>query len=327
MSGGGKLERKQAYFDKLVKLLDTFEQILIVTCDNVGSSHMQHIRKALRSENAVLLMGKNTLIRKAMKGHISKIPSLEFILPHLTGNIGLIFTNGELNSVRKVVDSNKVAAPAKAGAVAPCDVIVPAGNTGLEPTQTSFLQALNIASKISRGQIEIINDVHLIKAGDKVGASEATLLQKLDIKPFQYGLSIKTVYDHGSVYDQSVLDMTDEDIISKFRAGVANIAAVGLAIGVPNVASVPHTLINGYKNLVAVALATDITFERVKKLKEVLSDPEAFAAAQAAAAKTAAPAAGAAAAGKKEEKKEEKKEAPAEEEEGDADMGGLFGDF
>jgi len=320
MSGGGKLERKQAYFDKLVKLLDSFEEILIVTCDNVGSSHMQQIRKALRNEAAVLLMGKNTLIRKAIRGHVAKIPSLEAVLPHLTGNIGLVFTNGDLSSIRKVVDDNKVAAPAKAGAIAPCDVIVPAGNTGMEPTQTSFLQALNIASKISRGQIEIINDVHLINAGDKVGASEATLLQKLDIKPFKYGLTVKTVYDHGSVYDQSVLDMTDEDILIKVRAGISNIAAIGLAIGVPNAASIPHSLINGYKNLVSIALATDITFERVQKMKEMLANPEAFAAAQAATT-SVAPSASAAA------EKPVAKEEEVEEDEADADMGGLFGDF
>jgi len=323
MSGGGKLERKQAYFDKLIKLLDNYEQILIVECDNVGSSHMQSIRKALRSLDTVLLMGKNTLIRKALKGHLSKIPQLEGLMPHITGNIGLVFTKGDLNAVRKVVDENKVAAPAKAGAIAPCDVIVPKGNTGMEPTQTSFLQALNIASKITRGQIEIINDVHLIKVGEKVGASEATLLQKLDLKPFKYGLSVKLVYDHGSVYDQKVLDMTEDDLLNKFRSAVQRVAAVGLAIGVPNVATVPHSLINGYKRMVAIALATDVTFERAQKLKDILANPEAFAAAAAAAPAAAAAAPKASAKAEKVEEKEEKKE---EEEEDVGGMGGLFGD-
>jgi len=285
---------------------------------------MQQIRKALRTQHAVLLMGKNTLIRKAVKGYLPKNPAVEALLPHLAGNIGLVFCKGDMSAVRKLLDENKVAAPAKAGAIAPCDVVVPKGNTGLEPTQTSFLQALNIASKIARGQIEIINDVHLIKVGDKVGASEATLLQKLDIKPFHYGLTIKTVYERGTVYDLKVLDMTDDDILHIFRVGVSNIASVGLAIGVPNTATVPHSLINGYKNLLSVSLATDITFERSKKLKDLLANPEAFAAAQAsAAAATSAPAAK----GAKEEKKVEKEEKKEEEEEGDADMGGLFGDF
>lgn len=55
------------------------------------------------------------------------------------------------------------------------------------------LQALGIATKINKGTIEIVSDVHLIKTGDKVGASQATLLSKLGIKPFKYGLQILQV--------------------------------------------------------------------------------------------------------------------------------------
>lgn len=43
------------------------------------------------------------------------------------------------------------------------------------------------------GTIEIINDVHILKPGDKVGASEATLLNMLNISPFSYGLVVKQV--------------------------------------------------------------------------------------------------------------------------------------
>ena len=59
-------------------------------------------------------------------------------------------------------------APAKAGALAPLDVTVPAQNTGMGPEKTSFFQALSIPTKITKGTIEIISDVPLIKAGDKV---------------------------------------------------------------------------------------------------------------------------------------------------------------
>ncbi len=55
------------------------------------------------------------------------------------------------------------------------------------------MQALNIPTKINKGCVEIVNDVHLIKQSEKVGASEATLLAKLGIKPFSYGLVIQKV--------------------------------------------------------------------------------------------------------------------------------------
>jgi len=315
MAGAESSERKQAYFNKLVKLLDEYPKIFIVVADNVGSAHMQSIRKALRGK-AVVLMGKNTMIRKAIRGHLQNNASLEALLPAIKGNIGFIFTKGDLTEIKKIIIDNKVSAPAKAGAIAPCDVVVAAGNTGLEPTQTSFLQALNIPSKITRGQIEITNDIPLIKEGNKVGASESNLLAKLNIRPFKYGLKIKTVYDNGSMYDAKVLDLTDDDIISKFKNGVRNVASVSLAVGYPTLASLPHSLARGYKNLLSIAVATDFTFPNAEKVKKYLANPGAFAA--------AAPATSAKEDKKAPAKEEKKKEEPKEEEE-EEDMGlGLF---
>jgi len=312
MSGAEtKAARKQSFFGKLLKLLDEYNKVLIVGADNVGSSHLQKIRTALRGK-AVILMGKNTMIRKVIRGHIENNKALEALLPLIKGNVGFIFVKDDLAFVRKVVEESKIAAPAKAGSIAPCDVIVPAGPTGMEPTQTSFLQALNIPSKIARGQIEIINDVPLISTGSRVGTSEAALLAKLDIKPFKYGLVIKTVYDNGTVYDASVLALNDEDILAKFLNGVRNIAAIGLAIGYPTVASLPHSILRGYKNVLAVALATGISFPQVDKIKQALANPTAHAPVAVQKKEEAAP---------KEEKK--KKEEPKEEEE--EEMGfGLF---
>jgi len=272
-------------------------------------------------------MGKNTLMRKVIRKLCEESPELENLLPHIKGNIGLVLTNGDLNEVRKKLVENRKPAAAKIGAIAPCDVILEAGPTGMEPTQTSFLQALNIQSRINKGQVEISQDVHLLKTGQKVGNSEAALLQKLNILPFSYGLEVKTVYDHGAVYDQKVLDLTDADILKKFTAGVQRLAALCMGLGYPTIASVPHSIIRGYKKVVAVSLATEYTFKRTEKLKEYLKNPSAFAAAApapAAATPAAAPAKGAKEAKKPEPKKEEKKPEPEEEPEDD-DMGfGLF---
>ena len=153
----------------------------------------------------------------------------------------------------------------------------------------------------------------MIKTGDKVGASEATLLNMLNISPFSYGLSVKHVYENGAIFAPEILDITQEDIRQKFRDGVKNIAAVSLAIGYPTMASAPHSIANGFKKLMAVAAATDIEFEQVKGVKEFLKDPSKFASAAPVAAAAAAPAAAA--------KKKEKTPEPSE----DEDMGfGLF---
>jgi len=117
----------------------------------------------------------------------------------------------------------------------------------------------------------------LLSIGQKVGASEANLLAKLDIKPFSYGLSIKIVYDNGALYDAKILDLTDDDIIAKFSRGVSKIAAIGLQIGYPTVASIPHSLARGYKNIASIALETDYSFPKIEKMKQYLANPSAFA--------------------------------------------------
>eukprot|EP00026_Physarum_polycephalum_P012568 Phypoly_transcript_12890.p1 GENE.Phypoly_transcript_12890~~Phypoly_transcript_12890.p1 ORF type:complete len:322 (+),score=88.76 Phypoly_transcript_12890:100-1065(+) len=320
MSGAGsKAERKQQYFDRLKSYLDKYQKIVVVGADNVGSNQMQKIRQSLRG-NAEVLMGKNTMVRKVLREYVESNPKVEPLIGLVKNNVGFVFTNGDLSAIEKVLLQHRVGAPAKAGVIAPNDVIVPKGPTGMEPTQTSFLQALNIASKINKGQVEIVSDVHLIKAGDKVGSSEATLLQKLSIKPFSYGLALIQIYDNGSVYDPSVLKLTDDDLLTKFRNGINNVASLSLAIGYPTLASLPHALSAAYKNVLSVAVETEYSFPAAEKIKAFIANPSAFAAAAPAASAPAASSAPAA----KEEKKEEKKE-----ESDDDDMfggGGLFGD-
>jgi len=319
--GGSRAARKDRYWKRLVSLLDEYQKILIVTADNVGSNQMQQIRKGMRGK-AILLMGKNTMIRKAIRDHLEKTPTLEGLLSYIHGNIGFVFTNGDLADVRSKLTELKVEAAAKAGAVSPVDVIVPAGNTGMEPTKTSFFQALSIPTKINKGTIEIINDIHLLKPGQKVSLSQAALLQMLAIRPFRYGLKVTTVYDTGAVFPSSVLDLTDDDILKKFSKGVSYVTALSLQIGYPTVVSVPHSVQNAFKSLVALSLVTDYSFPKADKIKAILSDPAALAAATSQHAPAPAPTTSAPA---KESKKETKEEAKDKDEEDGGGMGDLFG--
>jgi len=289
---------KAKYFEKLDGYLNEFSKLLIVGVDNVGSSQMQQIRLKLRGSGE-LLLGKNTMMRKSIRGHLEENPVLEKLLPLIVGNIGFVFTKGDLSTIRDICTSNKVKAPAKAGAIAPVDVWIPATVTTMGPEKTSFFQALSINTKITRGTIEILNDVHLIKKGEKVGASEATLLNMMNISPFSYGLEVLHVYEAGSVYSPDILDIKPEDILKKFLEGVRSVASVSLAINYPTVASVPHSIANGFKNVLAVALATDLTFKQAERAKEFLKDPSKFAVAAPAAAAPAAAAPAAKAPAKK----------------------------
>ncbi|ODQ67572.1 hypothetical protein NADFUDRAFT_21766 [Nadsonia fulvescens var. elongata DSM 6958] len=309
--GGLSAEKKTEYFAKLTALLQEYKSIFIVGVDNVSSQQMHEIRKALRGD-AVVLMGKNTMVRRVIRT-LGDNTEFEKLLPYVKGNVGFVFTNADLKTIRDVVVSNVVAAPARAGAVAPKNVWIPAGNTGMEPGKTSFFQALGVPTKIARGTIEITADVQVVAEGTKVGPSEASLLNMLNISPFTYGMTVDQVYDDGQIFSPSILDIEDSELIAHFIAAIKTIATVSLASGYPTLPAVGHSIINHYKNVLALSIATEYTYEGSESVKDRLANPEAYAA--------AAPAA-AAASGSSEAAAEAAVE---EEEESDDDMGfGLF---
>jgi len=286
----------------------------------VGSKQMQDIRMELRG-SAVVLMGKNTMIRKALSMGQEKYPDagMETLRSNIRGNMGFIFaTNCTLDDIRNCLKKYRAKAAAKSGQISMVDLSIPAGPTGMDPSQTSFFQALNIGTKIVKGQIELATEFQLLKIGDKVSASGAILLQKLNIMPFEYGMEVKQVYQDATVFDAAVLDIKESILIQKFMAGIANMAAFSREVGIPTEAGLPHMFGNAFKNIAALVADLDFTFKEVEEVKKFLEDPDAYAAANPVAAAPAA-AAAAPAAAKKEEKKAEE-----EEEEEDVDFD-LFG--
>lgn len=266
------IERKKEYFERMRNLLLNYSKAFIVEMDNVGSGQLQNTRKGLRGR-AEILMGKNTMMRKCIREFVdhnpgSPICQLESLC---RGNVGFVFTNSDLSEVRKVIESNVRPAPARVGAIAPIDVVVPKGPTGCDPGQTNFFQTLQISTKITKGQIEMTNDTYLITAGEKVTASQAALLQKLGIEPFTYGMSMKSVYDNGSLFDAKVLDITENLLAAKFASAVSALAAISLAVGYPTQASIPHSICNAFTSILSVSLGCEnYSFKQadiIKRLK------------------------------------------------------------
>jgi large subunit ribosomal protein LP0 len=300
-----KKQRKNAYWQKLESALEEYKNVLIITVDFVGSKQMQNVRMAIRGEG-VVLMGKNTVIRKVIRDNMEKNPKLAALLPYIKGNMGFVFTKKDLNTIRKKITSFKLPAAAKAGVLAPKDVTVPAGPTGLDPGQTSFFQTLNVATKITKGSIEITTPVSLCTKGEKVTTSAVALLAKLNIKPFEYGIEVPTVYEDGSVYDANVLDLEQSDLVNMFCGAVAKLAAVSFEIGEINAATIPHSFGRAFNILAAIAIEADYEFEELKIVKEMLANPGAFSGGGDAAA-----AGGEAAAAAPEVEEEEEEEQPA----------------
>jgi len=245
------------------------------------------------------------------KDHYKPCSELEKLVQLLKGNTGLIFSNGDLSEIKKVIDQEKREAPAKVGIIAPDDVWVRAGSTGLDPKQTAFFQSQNIQTKIVKTQIEIVADKKVITKGTKIEGGQSALLEKLKIRPFSYKMAVKKVYEDGSIFSADVLDITPADIRARFQGVITNFAALSIASGYIVKPAIPHLLANSFKNLAAVSFVTDYSFKQADKLKEAAKNAPKASAGPAKAGKATAEAAVV------EEKKEE---------EADVDMGNMFGD-
>lgn len=316
-------ESKLVYAERMNALLDKYSKVVFCQMDNVRSQQVHNVRRDLRGK-AELLMGKKTLQKKVIsirgnaddasnndKAMAQKLSTEEL----LSGNLGLLFTNEDPSVINDILLANKIKAPARVGSIAPTDVVVPAGNTGLEPTMTSFFQALNIPTKIAKGTVEITTERKVLATGDKVDNSTATLLAKLKIFPFFYAMDINSIWDNGVLFTKDDLSVTDEVLEEAFVSGINNITALSLGAGIPTEASFPHMVTDAFKTLLAASVETEFVFTEFNG-EQLRADAKAGklgggAAAPAAAAGAAAPAKAAA--------------APVEESSDDDDgMGGLF---
>jgi len=263
--------KKIAMGDRLKYYIRNYPTVLVVEVDNVGSRQFAEIRLALR-EKAHVYKGKNTMTRSILRQMIEEdgeTPQYMKLLELVGSNMTMIFCISPLAEVRKIVLDNRVPAIAKAGNIAQLDVHIEAGPTPLEPSATAFFGALGIGTKILKGKIEILSNVHLLKVGERVGKSEATLLQKLNIKPFSYGFVTTWVCDNAQVYPAKVLEITDDIILAKISQGIANVASLSRQVSFPTVASVPHSVVEAFKKCAAVCLKGDFVFEEMKKMKEM----------------------------------------------------------
>lgn len=107
MSKGDPRAKKERYFEKLNTLLGEYKSIFVVNVDNVGSNQMHQIRHSLRGD-AQVLMGKNTMVRKVLRGLVHDEPAFEKLLPLVKGNVGFVFTNSDLKEARTKIVENRV---------------------------------------------------------------------------------------------------------------------------------------------------------------------------------------------------------------------------
>jgi large subunit ribosomal protein L10 len=248
---------KREIFDDLTELLKKYSVVAVADLQKVRSSQIQEIRKKLRGK-AELMVAKNTILRKAAEKAASGKENVDQFAQSLTGSKVLIFT--QMNPFELIIflNKNKVRVPAKGGDVATGDIMVPAGNTGLQPGPViSEFNEAKVQTRIEGGSIFVAKDTVVVRTGDVIPVKIASLLSKLGMKPMEAGLSLSYAYDNGLLLGPNDLAFD----LDKMKVDISSAARLAFGVAVEANIMLPQTapmiISKAYRQAIAVSVEAE----------------------------------------------------------------------
>merc|ERR1711990_1154855 len=314
-------QRKRNIVTKLCECFTKYNQVVVVSLDNVSTNQIHAARKILAEGEykGEMIIGKNSLIRKALKfvteapqagsddyedhKNWKQNPKLESLKDLMVLNVGLIFSEEPYSELRTKIEAQKISMPARTGVLSPTDVIIAPGPTCIEVGKIDLFHKLNIQCKTVKSAIEISKE-------EKVTEGATQLCKLLQIVPFEYSLTFQKVYIDGVILDQDIIEMPMSDITASFEKYAGYLTAVSLGANIPNALSVPQFIANGFKTMLAIGSESGYSF---RQLEDAMNAASNVAATTTVAAETKA------------EVKQEVAAAEEEEESEDMDLGDMFG--
>lgn len=262
-------EKKKQIVEKLKNDLISYPIIGLVKIDNINASVVQRMRKDLRKD-AKIVMAKNSLMRIAVSESKKKVPGIEKLLEYIVGSCAFLLSETNPYRLATFMDENKVPAPAKAGQYAPNDIVIRPMNTGIPPGPViAELQSLGLKTRIEGGQIRISEEAVVTKEGERVNRTVVLLLRRLDINPFQAGLSFVVAFEDGEILPGDALLLDYE----QYRANIqwAYTSALNLAVNAGFITKQSLLLILSNAHQLAVNLSVNAGFLTNKSLPLILS--------------------------------------------------------
>ncbi len=245
---------KREIYDDLLELLKKYTVIAVADLQKVRSSQIQEIRKKLRGK-ADLIVAKNTILRKASAKIAGEMKGIDKFAESLTGSMVLIFT--QMNPFELIIflNKNKVRVPAKGGDVATGDILIPGGNTGLQPGPViSEFNEAKVQTRIEGGSIFIAKDTVVVSKGDIIPVKTASLLSKLGMKPMEAGLSISYAYDNGALLGPNDLAFDLDRMKADFSSAARLAFGVAVEANIILPETAPMIISKAYRQAVAISV-------------------------------------------------------------------------
>ena len=235
---------------ELTELLSSDGIIGIVDVAGVPAQAMLEMRSTLRT-GMTLTMAKKSLFRRAWNE--AGLPEEQLETMFETAQQPMIVHSKSLNisQLFQQLDQTRTGRPAKAGDIAPEDIVVEQGPTEFAPGPiVGELSAVGIPAKIEKGKVNIIKTVTAVKAGEVIDGDLGLMLDKLDIKPIEIGIILCGVIVDGVVMPPDVLSIDTNALLAQ---AVANALAVAINAGISNSGTIPLFIANANAHALALA--------------------------------------------------------------------------
>lgn len=196
------LAKKESEVEKLSGLIKNYSVVGVLDMHKLPARQGQQIKRSLRGSAEIRVGRKNLILRAFDKA------GLESLKDRVQGEPALILTNENPFKLYKTLKQNRSPAAAKAGDIAPSDIIIPKGPTPLPPGPAiSTLQKVGLKTSVQAGKIAVMQDKLVVKAGEKVSEDAAAVLGMLKMEPMEIGLNLTAAYEAGMIYSTDVLDI------------------------------------------------------------------------------------------------------------------------
>ena len=196
----------------LKELIESYEVVGMANLADIPAPQLQKMRRTLK-DSATLKMSRKTFMSLALND--SKKTNIENLEDHMDGQPALIFTNMNPFKLYKILEKSKTPAPAKAGSIAPEDIVVPKGDTAFKPGPIlGELQKAGIPAKIEKGKIVITNDKTIVAEGDAIPRDVASILTRLEIFPLEVGIDLRAAYESETIYTSDLLTIDEEQTLA-----------------------------------------------------------------------------------------------------------------
>ncbi len=290
----------------------------VVGFREIPASNLQQMRGDLR-EKVEIRTVRNTIAKRALEASDPQIRDLANFIEDQTA---LIFSDENPFKLSSLLEKGRRPMPIKAGARAPKDIVVEAGETSFSPgPMVGKLQAAGIPAAIKGGKVVISQQITLAKEGEVVSAKTAEILKTMEIFPRNVGLELRAAYEGGLVFKSKDLSIDVESQINQLCVASAKAFGLAVEIGYATPQTVGPMLARAQTRARALVAEAGIPVPGMMEfvLAKAIANAKAIASLTSGAPAVAA--APAAAAAKALEEKEEKKD------EGDtaAGLGALFG--